>query len=218
MKKYYVNITQKHPLSSSAETQFSVAYGHINGSGSDCEGGTGNDTTLQGETEVVYKQFANLLLKETEVTGGFKISQAGSAGQLSARDADIYVLVGKRARFKDRINKGTWTLALSGSKSTGSIAGGTWDAGQLKLTDDSNINDDISKYIFPRLDAIKLNEYLEGYKIKYNVNDKLFYMPINIHNLDIFKLYDYKKYLESDITKEDRFFIIHYNKNFYELN
>jgi hypothetical protein len=87
-----------------------------------------------------------------------------------------------------------------------------------KLTDDSNINDDIAKKKFPRLDAIEINDYLKGYKIKYNVNDKLFYMPINNHSLDIFKLYDYKKYLESGITTEDRYFIIHYNKNFYELN
>ena len=43
-------------------------------------------------------------------------------------------------------------------------------------------------------------------------------MPTNIHDLDIFKLYDYKKYLESGITTEDKYFIIHYNKNFYELN
>jgi len=87
-----------------------------------------------------------------------------------------------------------------------------------KLTDDSNINDDIAKKKFPRLDAIKILDYLKGYKIKYNVNDKLFYMPANIHDLDIFKLYDYKKYLESGITTEDKYFIIHYNKNFYELN
>ena len=87
-----------------------------------------------------------------------------------------------------------------------------------KLTDDSNINDDIAKKKFPRLDAIKILDYLKGYKIKYNVNDKLFYMPTNIHDLDIFKLYDYKQYIESGITNEDKFFIIHYNKNFYELN
>ena len=31
---YYFDIVQEHPLTSSAETQFSVAYGHIYGSGS----------------------------------------------------------------------------------------------------------------------------------------------------------------------------------------
>tara|TARA_R100000805_G_C3626339_1_gene137803 strand:+ start:8530 stop:9843 length:1314 start_codon:yes stop_codon:yes gene_type:complete len=127
--KYYVNI-----VNSDSVTQFSVAYGNAVGSGSNARGGTSNPSTLQGETEVVYKQFANLLLSETEVTGGFKISQQGSAGQLSARDEDIYVLVGKRARFKDRMNKGTWTLSLSGSLTNGNAAS------QLKLTDDSKYN------------------------------------------------------------------------------
>ena len=34
-EKYYFNVNQAHPLSSSSETQFSVAFGHIAGSGSD---------------------------------------------------------------------------------------------------------------------------------------------------------------------------------------
>jgi len=50
-------------------------------------------------------------------------------------------LVGKRARFKDRINKGNWTIALSGS------SGATWvndhPTGSLllKLTDDSKTSE-----------------------------------------------------------------------------
>ena len=84
---------------------------------------------------------------------------------------------------------------------------------------ENNIYDEyISKQKFPNLDAIRLNEYLEGYKIKYNVNDKLFFTPKNNHDLDIYKLYDYKKYNETDINNDDKCFIIHYNKNFYELN
>lgn len=85
-----------------------------------------------------------------------------------------------------------------------------------KLPEDSDIYDNILKEEFPKLSDIKLNDYLEGYKIKYNVNDKLFFTPLNVHTLDIYKLYDYRKYLESGITKDDKCFIIHYNKNFYE--
>ena len=85
-----------------------------------------------------------------------------------------------------------------------------------KLPDDSDIYQNILKKIFPKLDAIKLIKYLEGYKIKYNVNDKLFYTPINNHDLDIYKLYDYKNYLKSGISNDDKYFIIHYNKKFYE--
>ena len=69
----------------------------------------------------------------TEVTGGFHISSQGShAGRLTGRDEEIFVLSARRSNMKDRINKGTWTIALSGSLSTG-LAG----ASLLKLTDDS---------------------------------------------------------------------------------
>ena len=55
---YYFNVCQTHPASSSAETQFSVAYGHIFGSGSNAVGDTTSPDTLKTSTEAVYKQFA----------------------------------------------------------------------------------------------------------------------------------------------------------------
>ena len=57
---------------------------------------------------------------------------AGGTISAGAKDEYIYALVGKRSRFKDRMNKKSWTLKLSGSLSTG--AGG---AEQIFLTDDS---------------------------------------------------------------------------------
>ena len=130
-ESYYFNITQTHPLSESAATQFSVAYGHAGGSGSNTAGGT-----IEGATKAIYGQWASTLLGESEVSGGFKISTNNGNNPtnkaLSARDEDVYVLVGKRERFKDRINKKNWTIALSGSTSAGT---GT---AILKLTDDSN--------------------------------------------------------------------------------
>ena len=128
---YYFNITQTHPGSASAATQFSVAYGHVGGSGSDTDSGD-----VEGPTKAIYGQWATTLLDESEISGGFRISNnaggAPAAAVLSARDPDIYVLVGKRERFKDRINKKNWTIILSGSTSTGT------GANPLKLTDDSN--------------------------------------------------------------------------------
>ena len=127
---YYFNITQTHPDSSSAETQFSVAYGHAGGSGSSTD-----SDNIEGATEAIYEQWASTLLGENEISGGFTISKAGSSGvhnAASARDEDIYVLVGKRARFKDRINKKNWTIILSGSDSSGNAAN------PLYLTDDSD--------------------------------------------------------------------------------
>ena len=84
--------------------------------------------------------------------------------------------------------------------------------------EDEIYNEQISKWEFPRLDKIKLDKYLVGYKIKYNINDKLFFMPLNNHDLDIYKLYDYKTYLDNkySLTENEKYIIIHYNNNFYE--
>ena len=134
-EKYYYNVTQLDPSASNSEVQFSVAYGDIRGSGSDQFGDSDTDSSnLYGETQAIYKQFTNLLLYETEASGGFKISQQGSSGQVSSgvRDDYVYIWMGKRARFKDRPNKRVWTMMLSGSNSTGS------GVPILHLTDDSS--------------------------------------------------------------------------------
>jgi len=143
-EKYYFNALQTHPDSSSAAVQFSVTYGHILGNGSDTYGDSStNDTNLKGEAQSIYRQFTSLLLHENEQSGGFKIAQQGSAGAVltaganNGRDDYFYALIGKRDKFKDRINKKAWTLLLSGSKS--SIAQPLKFTGSavLHLTDDS---------------------------------------------------------------------------------
>ena len=130
---YYFTVTNKHPLSASAEIQFAVAFGHKGGSGSNVL--SGNETpTLQGATEAIYKQFAGLVLPEAEISGGFKISAAGTAGinfGTQAPDDYIYVLVGERARFKDQMDHKSWTIKLKGRNSLGT------ELGTLSLTDDS---------------------------------------------------------------------------------
>tara|TARA_Y100000592_G_scaffold100077_1_gene178523 strand:- start:988 stop:2265 length:1278 start_codon:yes stop_codon:yes gene_type:complete len=131
-EKYYFNITNKHPLSSSVATQFATTFGHRGGSGSQVVDGTGNKTLI-GETKAIYNQFATLVLPEGEVSGGFHISNQGSDGQLSAGTPDdyIYILVGQRARFKDELDFGNWTLRLKGQNSDGT------STKTIHLTDDS---------------------------------------------------------------------------------
>ena len=122
--------------------EFHVAYGNLDGKG----GNTVSDT-IKSPTEVVYKQWASLLLPPTEVSGGFIISRnsglstAPSSATIAAgRDGDIYVLTGKRNLMKDRLNKKNWTIALSGSTSATLGAVGAPGLQPLSLTDDS-VND-----------------------------------------------------------------------------
>ena len=50
-------------------------------------------------------QFTNILLEETEASGGFKISAQGNIAAAATRDDYFYALIGKRDKFKDRINE-----------------------------------------------------------------------------------------------------------------
>ena len=117
--------------SSTATTEeFNVAFGSTNGAGANVEANT------KSETEAIYKKYASLLLAPTEVTGGFIISSPGThdSAVASGKDEEIFVLTSRRSNMKDRINKGTWTVVLSGS------AGSTLGLPPLSLTDDSANN------------------------------------------------------------------------------
>ena len=68
-EKYYFNVVQSDPTAtpSTAETQFSVTFGHYAGSGSDTYGDSSNNpNTLRGETQAIYQQLAQLLLEEQQ--------------------------------------------------------------------------------------------------------------------------------------------------------
>ena len=126
---YFFGISHKDSLTTE---EFNVAFGSLNGYGSNVE------TNTKGETEAIYKKYASLLLAPLEVTGGFHISSPATSGVLSgnARDEEIYILSARRSNMKDRINKGTWQINLSGSTSPPAAAG----APPLYLKDDS-VND-----------------------------------------------------------------------------
>ena len=125
-EKYFFGISNS---STPTVEEFNVAFGSVNGYGALVEANT------KSETEAIYNQYASLLLAPTEVTGGFFISSPASDSSVSTgRDEEIFVLTARRSNMKDRINKGTWTVALTGSNSAGTVAD------KLVLTDDS-VND-----------------------------------------------------------------------------
>ena len=134
---YYYGISKNHTTSS---VQFNIAYGHSLG-----YGGHSHADAIKSPTEVIYKHWANVLLAENEVTGGFIISSVGSAGAVaSGKDNEIYVLNAQRTLMKDRLNKKNWTIVMSGSNSTK-------DGGKiLHLTDDSNTVSAVSTPAGPR--------------------------------------------------------------------
>ena len=147
-KNYY------YDMQYSSEDQFSVAFGHIEGSGS----GAAN------ETKAIYMQFKNLLVTAADISStasnGFKfegimptsgaashahgggLNAAGAAAMVVNNVSDyedfMYFIVADRARMKDKINSKNWTLKLSGSITSSGITDAIESSASiLSLTDDS---------------------------------------------------------------------------------
>ena len=106
--QYYSNIYSYNPqVSSSAEVQFAIAYGHVDGSGSMLL--SANDNSLQA-TKATYAQYRTLLLDDPTTKFKFENS-AGTAVETN----DVYVININRARYREEMDAGNWSLQLSGS-------------------------------------------------------------------------------------------------------
>lgn len=101
--QYYWNVYNINPTSSDAEVQFAVAYGHRTGGGNTT---LATDDTATLSTQATYLQYRNLLLEPED-------SQFTFAGNYNSDH--IYVINIARARLKEKLDPGNWTLKLTGS-------------------------------------------------------------------------------------------------------
>jgi hypothetical protein len=127
-RRYYTDVYQSIPSADGAAVQFSVAYGHAEGSGSSNLG-----TQQTPAAKAIYSQYRNLLLEPG--TNQFTTTASGSTDS-------IYVLNVKRNRVKERLDEGNFELPLAAISSrptnaTGSI---TVSSSVVTLIDDSSVN------------------------------------------------------------------------------
>ena len=109
---YYSNVYDYNPVafSDSAEVQFAIAYGHVNGSGSmtlDV-----NDSALLA-TKATYAQYRAMLLDPTDT----KFSFENSAATLQDANA-VYIINIARSRYREKMDAGNWSLKLTGGNGT----------------------------------------------------------------------------------------------------
>ena len=126
-RRYYVDVYQEDPALEGAAVQFSLAYGHALGSGSDSQG-----TLSDSPSKAVYSQYRQLLLRPTDS----RFTTAGSGSTDS-----IYIINFKRNRLKERLDAGNFELPLikitsRATNATGSVVTGS---GVIKLIDDSSL-------------------------------------------------------------------------------
>ena len=106
---YYLNV---YDTAASASVQFAVAYGHKFGSGSIS---LDNDDSSTLATKATYAQYKNLLLDQ----GDTKFQFASSSGTFESDD--IYIINLSRARYKEKMDAGNWSVILSGSSGTATL-------------------------------------------------------------------------------------------------
>ena len=106
--QYYYNVYDKNPTTdTTAEVQFAVAYGHVDGSGST----TYNvDENALLATKATYAQYRSLLLDDPTQLFQFE----NSAG-IPSSSKSIYVININRARYREQMDAGNWSLTLDGS-------------------------------------------------------------------------------------------------------
>jgi len=112
---YYVNVYNADPASdTSAAVQYAIAYGHKNASGS-ISLTNSDDSNLA--TKATYAQYRSILLDNDDNT--FTFASSSTAG---THDSDeIYVINVARARYKEKMDAGNWSLIISGSSGTSTL-------------------------------------------------------------------------------------------------
>jgi hypothetical protein len=132
-KKYYVEVYDGDPASSSSLSQFSIAYGHALGSGSDSD-----PNMYDFASKSVYFQNRQLLLDP---------SQTRFVTQGSGSTDSIYAITFNRARLKERIDPGNFQFSLRFINSRPTAATGSITLGTtlVSLIDDSSINTNPTK-------------------------------------------------------------------------
>jgi hypothetical protein len=103
--RYYLDVYNENATSSSAEVQFSIAYGHINGGGAPTLSQTDSSTL---PTKAIYSQFRNLLLDSGDTY--FSVYNGSTAGAKNLDD--IFAINVNRARYKEQLDPGNIQLNL----------------------------------------------------------------------------------------------------------
>ena len=127
-RKYYIDVYQSNPSADGSAVQYSLAFGHALGSGSDSQGQL-NDSP----SKAIYSQYKQLLL----AAGDTRFTTAGSGST-----DYVYVVNFKRTRLKERLDPGNWELPLKpissrATNATGSVVTGS--GAVIQLIDDSSI-------------------------------------------------------------------------------
>ncbi len=128
-KDYYYEVWSSASLECSDEQMFSVAYGHVSGSGSANIGGNSNDTP----SRAIYSQYKLSCLDGNE--NGFVIN--GSNGYTKTL-THFYVININRSKFGDKLDPGNFELNLAELSGSG-IANNVHTGSNVKIANNPSL-------------------------------------------------------------------------------
>jgi len=145
---YYTNVYDYNPIafSDTAEVQFAVAYGHVNGSGS--MNLATNDSALLA-TKATYAQYRSMLLDPTDSKFSFE-----NASGIEVDANSIYIINVARSRFREKMDAGNWSLTLTGGNGTFTFI----DNSGKKFGDDLGLSGRVFKVVSGSLELGTENE------------------------------------------------------------
>jgi hypothetical protein len=126
-KRYFYEVYNSHSAQTNSEVQFSVAFGHLKGSGSST--GSYGAQDYDYPTRAIYSQYKQMLLPPGINQFEFR------NGVVSEISEYIYVLNVNRSRYKDRMDTATWELSLAQLNPTTITVDNSKNV--IKLIDDS---------------------------------------------------------------------------------
>ena len=109
--QFFIEVHQTASDSSDAEVQYSVAYGHRNGSGSPDFTNAPGSFGL-GASRVIYNQYRQLVFGDDKDSNG----STQYFQFVTHTPDDIYVININRSRYKQKLTLGSLNLTLSGSE------------------------------------------------------------------------------------------------------
>ena len=119
---FYVDVFPDSTTHANNDPYFSVAYGHVAGSGSF---NLDTGSIKANPTQTIYTQYKNLLLGAGNPNGTFDFATGSAAAGLTTSANDIFVINFSSYKMKDKIDEGLFEITLSGS------------LGSITLRDDS---------------------------------------------------------------------------------
>ena len=107
--QYYYDVYNFNPqLTASAEVQFSIAYGNVDGYGAAT---LNDDDNALLPTKATYFQYRNILLEPDDPTFTFLPTTAGATYNAD----EIFVVNVRRQRLREKLDPGNWSMKLNGA-------------------------------------------------------------------------------------------------------